>query len=66
MKMKLTYKSDEFGDIDVYAENLKVGEIYKSAFANYYIIEAKGFKNEGYATKKDAKADFQRIINERN
>ena len=59
---KLTDKRDEFGDYDVFLGAEKVAEIYKSAFASWWVIEAKGRKNEGYATLKDAKADLPRFF----
>lgn len=58
--MKLTYNRDEWGDYDVFNGSQKVGEIYRSAFANWWVIDTKpwtlmGDKDEGYTRLKDAK-----------
>lgn len=68
-EMKLTYKRDEFGDYDVFKGTQKVGEIYKSALANWWVVDtrwslmdASGVKSEGYIRLKDAKTDLIRIL----
>lgn len=60
--MKLTYKRDEWGDYDVFNGSQKVGEIYRSSFANWWVIDTKWWtlmddsgKDEGYTRLKDAK-----------
>lgn len=69
--MKLIYKRDEWGDYDVFNGLQKVGEIYKSAYANYWVIDTRcslmeenKYKDEGYATLKDAKTRLEQIINQ--
>ena len=67
--MKLTYRRDEFGDYDVFSGSQKVGEIYRSAFARWWVVDTRwslmddsGIKSEGYTNLKDAKADLMRIL----
>lgn len=64
--MKLTYKRDEVGDYYVFSGSQNVGEIYKSAFANWWVIylEENKYRDEGYTTLKDAKARLEQIINQ--
>lgn len=61
--MKLTYRRDEFGDYDVYSGEVLVGSIYRSALARFWIVEAGGKQDAGYATLTDAKAGLLRILN---
>lgn len=61
--MKLIYKRDEFGDYDVYDGSVLVGEIYRSAFARFWVVEANGKQDSGYSTLTEAKAGVQRILN---
>ena len=60
--MKLAYKRDEHGDYDVFAGRERVGEIYRSALARFWVVEAGGSRSEGYVSPKDAKADFERLL----
>ena len=69
--MKLTYKRDEYGDYDVFCGEKKVGEIYRSSFANWWIVDTRwslmddsGIRSEGYTTLKEAKADLVRFLKE--
>jgi hypothetical protein len=67
--MKLTYKRDEWGDYDVFNGSQKVGEIYRSALANFWVVDTRlslmddsGVKDEGYTRLKDAKVALIRIL----
>ena len=62
--MKFTYKKIEDGVYEVFNGAVKVGEIYKSSFANFYIVEATkaSIIDQGYATLKEAKMALNRMI----